>query len=346
MEKTYLVTGGSGFLGTHICHALLKKNKHVLVVDIQPLSDIDLLGRVEFYQGDVRNRVLMDRLTAITDVVIHCAAALPLASKKEIYSTNIQGVHVVLEAAHRYQKRMVHISSTAVYGVPEKHPLYEEDSLIGVGNYGKTKIIAEGLCRQYQNKGLIVSIIRPKTFIGTGRLGVFQILFDWVKDGKKIPVIGSGHNRYQLLAVSDLVNFILIIAEADSKIANDTYNIGAQEFGTVREDFDKLFAFAKTGSRLRTTPPRLVKFLLLIFESVGISPLYKWIYGTADKDSFVSVAKAMKNVGWKPEMSNADALIETYDWYLHHFQDYQHRQGITHTVPWKQGILKIAKWLS
>lgn len=345
--KTYLITGGSGFLGTHLSHELLRRGQKVKVLDIAPLSDMDLVGKVEFYQGDVRNSVLVNRLIKNVDVVLHCAAALPLWSNKEIYSTNIEGTRVILEAAHQNnKKRVVYISSTAVYGVPEKHPLYETDSLVGVGAYGESKIAAENLCLDYRKKGLSVAIVRPKTFIGVGRLGVFQILFEWVKDGKKIPIIGNGKNHYQLLAVSDLVDFILKVASANDMVANDTYNVGAKKFGTVSEDFMTLFNFAKSGSKLRTTPPRFVKFWLWIFEKMGLSPLYKWVYGTADKDSFVSIEKAEKFLGWNPKLSNAQALIETYDWYVKHWKDYQNRQGVTHTVPWKQGILKIVKWLS
>lgn len=347
MSRTYIVTGGSGFLGTHLCHALLRGGNHVVVVDINPLSDVDLIGRVEFYQGDVRNALLMSRLAARADVIIHCAAALPLSRNKEIYSTNIEGTRTVLEAAYgNGKKHVIHVSSTAVYGVPEKHPLYETDPLVGVGAYGESKIAAERICEDYRKRGLMVTVVRPKTFIGVGRLGVFQILFEWVKDGKRIPVIGNGKNRYQLFAVSDLVDFIIKAAESDHKIANDTFNVGAKVFGTVDDDFGQLFAHAKTGARLRRTPPRFVKFWLWIFEHMGLSPLYKWIYGTADKDSFVSIEKAEKVMGWSPKMSNAQAMIETYDWYVNHWKEYQHRQGITHTVPWKQGVLKVVKWLS
>ena len=345
--STYLITGGAGFLGSHLAHRLLKDGHGVILLDIAPLEDRDLIGHVEFHQGDVRNPTLLENLAQKASVIIHCAASLPLASKKEILSTNIDGTRSALEAGLKARiKRFINISSTAVYGISEKHPNEESDPLIEEGAYGRSKIIAENLCEHYKSKGLVVTTLRPKTFIGIGRLGIFAILFEWVRSGKRIPVIGNGKNRYQLLSVDDLVDFIVLASEAGPDVANDTYNIGALEFDTVQEDFEKLFTVAKTGARLRKVPAPFAKFFLRIFEVMGLSPLYKWVYGTADKDSYVSIEKACRAFNWQPKKSNARALIETYEWYCAHWKEYKDRQGITSRAPWKEGILKVVKWLS
>ncbi len=110
------------------------------------------------------------------DVVIHCAAALPLWKKKDIYETNIDGTRNVLDSSLKNKvNRVIHISSTAVYGVPDVHPLFETHPRHGVGPYGESKVKAEEICEEYRKKGLPVCILRPKSFIGTARLGVFQI---------------------------------------------------------------------------------------------------------------------------------------------------------------------------
>ena len=100
----------------------------------------------------------------------------------------------------------------------------------GVGPYGESKVQAERVCESFRNAGMCVPIVRPKTFIGTGRLGVFQILYDWIKDGKPIPIIGDGTNRYQLLEVEDLVDAIFLLATAPQEKVNDTFNVGAERF--------------------------------------------------------------------------------------------------------------------
>jgi len=195
---------------------------------------------------------------------------------------------------------------------------------------------------------MCVPVIRPKTFIGTARLGVFQILYDWVDAGKRIPIIGKGENLYQLLEVTDLVEAIYLAGSAPPDIANDIFNVGAQQFKKVKQDVGALCDFAGNGARVMPTPAPLVKGALALFEFMKISPLYKWIYGTADKDSFVSTEKIQKKLGWNSKYSNEDALITSHKWYLEHKEELarQHKTGVTHRVGWDQGILKVFKrWL-
>ena len=113
---------------------------------------------------------------------IYAAAALPiLQSKKIIFETNIDGTKNVLEASLKNKiKRLVFISSTAVYGVPKHLPETERSPLDPIGYYGESKIEGENLCKQFMKKGLSINIIRPKTFLGPERLGVFQLWFFWI----------------------------------------------------------------------------------------------------------------------------------------------------------------------
>jgi len=345
-QQTFLITGGTGFFGCHMAAELLKRGEKVKLLDLAPLTEPDLIGRVENYQGDVRDKMILERLMEGVDVVIHAAAALPLAPKKEIVTTTVDGTKLVLATAKKAKvKRVIYISSTAVYGVPMKHPIYETDERIGVGAYGIAKIEAEKACEASRKAGLVVTIIRPKSFIGTGRLGVFQILFDWVRRGCRIPVIGDGSNRYQLMDVEDLTQAIWLAATKPAAKANDTFNVGAKVFHTVEEDFVEMFKHADSKSRVLKTPAKLIKGTLLVLEKLRLSPLYAWVYATADTDSFVSIAKIEKHLGWKPKYSNAQTLIRTYDWYRKHYQEYEEKTGITHRVAWKQGALKIARWI-
>lgn len=342
----YLITGGTGFLGCHIAARLLKAKHKVVLYDLAPLTEPGLKGKVTVVQGDVRDEATLNQAMKGVDIVIHSAAALPLARPAEILDVTVRGTEIVLAATRKNKiTRFVHIGSTAVYGIPKKHPIIETDPLVGVGPYGIAKIEAEKVCERYRSKNLTVAILRPKTFIGTGRLGVFQILFDWIRRGCRIPVIGSGDNRYQLLAVEDLVEAIYLAATKPAKVANDTFNVGAKKFGKVKDDLNALFRFAGTGSTVMATPASPIKGVLAILETLHLSPLYKWVYGTADRDSFVSTAKIEKQLGWKPKYSNADTLIATYNWYRKHYKAYEKAVGITHKVAWKQGALTVARWI-
>lgn len=340
-----LVTGGAGFLGLHLASYLHSKGHKVTLLDIHQFDKEEYKKDYTLVVCDVRDKRKLNTLIRGQDVIIHAAAALPLWKKEDIYTTNVNGTENILQLARKYKvKRVIYISSTAVYGVPKKHPIEEEDPRVGVGAYGESKIAAENLCFRAIEKGFPVTILRPKTFVGTGRLGVFEILFDWIHDGKKIPVIGNGKNRYQLLDVDDLVLAIYLFCIKNKKVYNGAFNIGAEKFETVRKDLGELFSFAKSGSRVLSTPSFFVKKALWFFEKVGLSPLYQWVYDTADKDSFASIEKLKKTLNWKPRYSNSQALIKSYKWYLKHYREIKSKKsGITHTVGWKQGILALFK---
>jgi nucleoside-diphosphate-sugar epimerase len=339
----YSISGGAGFLGLHLARRLLADGHEVRTLDVAPLDDRELELTVEEIRADVRDQDRVRELVAGADVVVHAAAALPIqASRASIRSVNVGGTELVLQAAQDAGvKRVVFISSTAVYGVPEKHPIEESDPLVGVGWYGESKIDAEALCRV---AAVETTIIRPKTFIGPERLGVFEILFDWIREGRRIYILGQGHNRYQLLAVEDLVEAIVRAATA-AGAARETFNVGATEFGTVRTDLQALIDHAGSSSRLTPVPVKPAEIALRTLELVRLSPLAEWHYKTAHRDSFVDVSKTQRLLGWQPRLSNRDALIETYDWYLAN-RGRVGVAGVTHRVPWNQQALGLLRRLS
>ncbi len=341
----YLITGGSGFLGINLVRYLHKKGHKITVIDREKFDYSDMKDKITFFRNDIRNREKVAEAMKGIDIVVHTAAALPLYPAKEIYSVDIGGTKLLLEEAKKAKvKRFIHISSTAVYGIPDHHPLFEDDKLIGVGPYGKSKIKAEKECLKYREKGMIVPIIRPKSFIGPERLGVFAIYYDWITRGKNIPIVGNGKNRYQLLDVEDLCEAIYLCATKPKNKVNDTFNIGAEKYTTMKEDFGAVLKYAGKGKRIITTPARPLIMLLRFLELLGVSPLYKWVYETAPEDSFVSIDKAKKQLGFKPKYSNKDALIRNYKWYLEHRKEFEKQTGVSHRVPWKQGILRVASW--
>ena len=343
MDK-WLVTGASGFLGYHVCMGLINRGIHVRGVDIASFDYPDLAPDVRFTQGDIRDAELMENLMQGVKVVVHGAAALPLASRDEIFSTNVDGTRVVLEqAAKAGCERVIFISSTSVYGIPETHPVDEAYPLVGVGPYGESKIAAEGVCRDFSEKGLCVPVLRPKSFAGPKRLGVFQILCEWVQEGRSVPIVGSGRNRYQLLHVADLVDAIVQVADAPLDVANGVFNVGATEFASMRDDLQALLDYAGHGKRVVGIPSWLVIPALKVLERLHLSPLYEWIYETADKDHYVSVDKAQQVLGWQPLWSTADVWIDTYKWYVSEANDTPLGTGVSHRVAWKQGMLRLVK---
>lgn len=343
-SKSYLITGGAGFLGINLIRYLLEKNQRVTSLDFVRFDYPDVNHKVHIITGDIRDRQAVDKAMKGIDIVVHAAAALPLYTPEEIFSTDVDGSRNVLDSAYRHKvERVIHISSTAVYGIPDHHPLMEDDKLIGVGPYGEAKVSAEKVTEEYRGKGMCIPMLRPKSFIGYERLGVFAMLYEWAKDGKNFPVLGSGNNPYQYLDVEDLCLSIWLCATLPCAKTNDTFNIGAKEFGTPRSDFQAVLDFAGHGKRIIPIPAGPAIFALRILEALGLSPLYKWIYETVGKESFVSIEKAERVLSFHPKYSNEEALIRNYRWYLDNLSKFEHASGVSHRVPWKQGILKLAK---
>lgn len=339
-----LITGISGFLSINMVRYLLDKG----YTDISGIDLVDFdypeRDKIKFLQGDIRDRAAVKSLMPGVDVVIHTAAALPLYTPEEIYTTDVVGTKILLEEAMAAGvKRFIHISSTAVYGVPDHHPLFETDKLIGVGPYGHAKIEAEQACLDARARGLCVPIIRPKSFVGPERLGVFAIFYEWASEGKNFPNIGNGKNRYQLFDVEDLCEGIHLCMTKDEKVVNDTFNMGAEEFTTMAEDYQAVLDEAGFGKKIICFPAEPVIIVLRILDKLKLSPLYPWVYETASKDSFVSIDKAKTQLGWQPKYSNKDAMVRNYRWYLANKDKIANATGVSHRVPWKQKALKLVK---
>ncbi|NQU44439.1 NAD(P)-dependent oxidoreductase [bacterium] len=340
----FLVTGGAGFLGINLVRYLLDRGHRVTSLDFGEFDYADCKDKVRIVKGDIRNKADVDKAMEGVNLVVHCAAALPLYSDEDIMTTDLDGTRTVLQSAFEHKiDRCCHISSTAVYGIPDHHPLLENDQLEGVGPYGIAKVEAETVATSFREKGMCVPVIRPKSFIGPERLGVFALFYDWARDGHGFPMIGNGGNRYQLLDVEDLCDSIYLAFTGDRALVNDVFNVGAREFTTMGEDYQAVLDYAGHGKKIHGFPAGPMIWTLRILEKLKLSPLYKWVYETASKDSFVSIEKAERVLGFDPKYSNKDALIRNYQWYLDHLQDFQGASGVSHRVPWKQGILSVAK---
>ncbi|TCJ18289.1 NAD-dependent epimerase/dehydratase family protein [Rubrobacter taiwanensis] len=343
-KKRVLITGGAGFLGINLIRYLHERGYELVSLDIADFDYPDMRDEVKIIRGDIRDRRAVERAMEDVDIVVHTAAALPLYSPEEIYTTDVEGTRNLLEAAHhRGVERFVHISSTAVYGIPDHHPLYEDDRLEGVGPYGQAKIQAEMVCLEWRAKGMVVPIIRPKSFVGPERLGVFALLYDWALDGRNFPMIGSGNNRYQLLDVEDLCEAIHRTMTLPEDVVNDTFNIGAKEFATMKEDYQAVLDRAGHGKRVIGFPAAPAIWGLRLLDRLGLSPLYRWVYETASKDSFVSIEKAEKKLGFTPKYSNREALLRNFEWYIENRKQFEKKSGVSHRVPWKQGALGLLK---
>ena len=340
-----LITGGTGFLGVHLARFFLKKKYKVTLLDTALQTAKDLEGKVTVVTADIRDYQKIESYFKDADFVVHAAAALPIHhDRKYIFDVNVNGTRNVLKASLKHKvKKLVFISTTAMYGVPRTLPEKETDKIYPIGHYGESKAAAEKLCREYDNKGLHTNILRPKSFLGPERLGVFTIWFEAIFKNKPVFILGNGHNLYQLLEVIDLCS--AIESALLTKKTGETFNVGAEKFGTWQQDLGALIKHAKSKSNIICLPVKPTQFALAILEAFNLSPIIAWHYKTFPVDSYVSIEKAKKQLGYTATKSNQDILIETYDWYKKHRQEFIGKEGTTHRTIWNFKLVDFAQKL-
>jgi nucleoside-diphosphate-sugar epimerase len=342
MARTVLVTGGSGYFGTVLAEGVLARGDRVRIFDINPPEE--RVPGVEYVAGDVRDRDALRAACEGVDVVLHNVAQVPLAKDRELFwSVNVLGTaNVLIASRDAGVSKVVSTSSSAIFGIPEENPVTEETPGRPLEAYGKAKLHAEMLCHDAVAGGLDVSIIRPRTILGHGRLGIMAILFEFVAEGAPVYVFGKGDNRYQFVHANDLAEACLLAGEREGPA---TYNIGASEFGTMRETLQALVDHAGTGSRVRSLPVGPARSAMKAASGISLLPFapYHWLlYG---ESLWFDTTKARTELGWEPKHSNASMVIESYEWFVAHRAELADRHGSHHQSPAKLGALALLKRL-
>lgn len=338
-----LATGGSGYFGSVLRDRLLDRGWTVRVFDINDAEDRP--PDVGFIKGDVRDKEAVLGAMAGVDVVFHCVAQVPLAKDKaQFRSVNVFGTRNVLEAARAARvRKVVYLSSSAVFGAPKSNPVTEQTPPAPGEAYGRAKLEGEKVCQEFAAHGLDVTIIRPRTILGHGRLGIFQILFEWIRQGYNVPVLGRGDNLYQFVHADDLAEACILAAQRPGPAV---YNCGTDRFGTMRQALEHLCEYAGTGSRVKSVPMRPAVVLMRVAGALRLAPVgpyHALMYG---RSLYFDIAKARTELGWQPKYSNEEMFVQSYDWYVRN-RDRVLRQawGSPHRSPVKEGILGILKHL-
>jgi nucleoside-diphosphate-sugar epimerase len=341
MGRTLVVTGGSGYFGTVVTEQALARGDRVRVLDVNaPSFEAE---DVEFVRGDVRDRATVRAACDGADVVFHNVAQVPLARDRALFdSVNVIGTaNVLLAARDAGVPKVVHTSSSAVFGIPNANPVTETSPRRPLEAYGRAKLRAEQLCHEAAAAGLDVTIVRPRTILGHGRLGIFAVLFDFVAAGAPVYLLGRGDNRYQLVHADDLADACL---RAGDRPGPTIYNVGATEFGTMRETISALVDHAGTGSPIRSLPTAPARAGMRALATVGLAPFAPYHWLLYSESLWFDTTKARSELGWEPRHSNASMLIESYDWYLAHRAD-QGAERSHHQSPVRLGALALLRRL-
>jgi nucleoside-diphosphate-sugar epimerase len=308
-----VITGGAGFLGGHLAHAFRAADSNVRIFDNATRPDWAVEPGVDYVHGDVRDADALNRATSGATAIVHAAFASPRQSPDVIRAVNIGGTKVVCDAASRnHVERIVLVSSTVVTGLPRPHPFWTASPLSRLDLYRTTRIEAERMVANTP-EGFTSAIVRPQSFVGPGRLGAFGIIFELIRAGEPIPILGDGSHRYQLIGVQDLADGIRLLT---SRPAPGVFAFGARAFSTVRNDLQELIARVGSASSLRHIPGGIGRTGLRALELAGFVPLSEWHRHSAwHHDSVADCSKAEHELGWVPQRSNVDAMVEAFEWY-------------------------------
>jgi UDP-glucose 4-epimerase len=300
--KEVVITGGAGFIGSHLCRTLVEHGAEVTVFDNLSSGKIDLIkdlidnGELEFVHGDVRDPEALEIATRKSKVIFHLAAqtSVPLSMEdaKEDCEVNVVGTLNALEAAKKAVARVVFASSSAVYGDPKKRPTSETYPTHPISFYGLSKYIGENYCRFYQeNYGLDAVMLRIFNVYGPNGHGVLPDFLDKLrKTPDKLEILGTGRQARDFIHVTDMVKF-LILAATSKEATGQIFNVG-------------------TGITISVTELAKKVIEILGLEGVEIS-FTGGLAWEGDMDiTQADIKKAMKMLQWIPQVSLEEGLKE------------------------------------
>ena len=307
----YLVTGGAGFIGSHLTEQLISRGDQVVILDNLSTGLSDNLSaiknKVEFEQGNILDKVLVEKLVSNSDYVVHLAAALgvlnivnkPLGSLK----SNLQGTEIVLEAANKYKKPVLIASTSEVYGKNDKVPLNEEDDRV-IGHplksrwsYSEAKAIDESLAYFYfLEEGLQSRIVRFFNTVGPRQLGNYGMVVprfvNSALKGEALSVYGSGEQIRCFCHINDAVKGLLLVMDSDNAIG-EVFNVGNNQQISIMELAKKVIEI--TGSKST-------------IEKIAYEKAYP--AGFEDMQRRVpDISKIKQVLGWSPQL-NLDQIIK------------------------------------
>jgi UDP-glucose 4-epimerase len=298
-----VVTGGAGFIGSHLCRTLVENSAKVTVFDNLSSGKIDnikdIKTKLKFVQGDIRDPEKLIEATKNCKVIFHLAAqsSVPFSMEnpKEDCEINVVGTVNVLEAARKARARVVFASSSAAYGNPKIKPTPETYPTHPIAFYGLTKLLGEKYCRFYNdNYGLEVVMLRIFNVYGPNCHGaIYDFLNKLRSNPDKLEVLGTGMQSRDFIYVSDMVNFLLKAATSPTAVG-EVFNVG-------------------TG--ITTTVSELAKIIVSLLGLKGVDIYFKG--GQAwEGDMDITLAdnnKAVNMLKWKPQVSLEEGLQKIID---------------------------------
>lgn len=344
--RSALITGGSGFFGGILIQRLLDAGTECVSIDLVPSAMSHPM--LQSVQGDVTDAAVLERLFGEHrfDAVFHCAAILAHAvrDKKLLWRSNVEGARVLgrLTAAHGVPK-LVFISSNCLWGRGFGRPVTEDDEPCPIEIYGRSKWEAEKILLAHA-PDFDCTVLRSPTIMGEGRLGLVSILLDFIREGRRVWVVGRGDNRYQFVAAGDLAEAcILALGHEGSAV----YNVGSDDVKPLREVYEHVIRQAGTPARVASLPELPTLAAMALASALGVSPLGPYHRRMIAEEFVFDTSKIKSELGWQPTLANEDMLAEAYKSYERDYDEICSRSDASaHRQPSAMGAIRILKWLS
>ncbi len=343
--KTILVTGGSGFFGGILKRAILDRGDRVISVDIVP--DEDSHPNLVKERVDIRNVVELNRVYASEriDGVIHCAAVLAHGAKSEsdLWTSNVDGTRNVAEACRTNSVRqLVSISSNCIWGEGIDRPIREDEPPNPIEIYGRSKLQAEIALAEYTDLNCV--IIRPPTIIDGGRLGLLAILFEFIREGRRLWTVGGGRNRYQFICGQDLTRACLLAVEYQG---SEIFHVGSDNVKSIAELYEAVARRADSKSLVCSLPRTPAIAAMKVAYRLGISPLGPYHYKMIAENFSFDTTKIQKLLGWRSTRTNEEMLWRAYEYYSKNEAEIKSRRDVSdHRRPANMGVIRLLKWVS
>jgi len=344
--KTYIVTGGSGFFGSILKRRLLENGDSVVNIDIH--EDEDRHPNLESVQADIADRERMAEVFGRhrVDGVFHLAAELAHAveCEKSLWRSNVTGTEVIADATRKAQiPSLVFTSSNCLWGKAFSRPVTEDDRPEPVETYGLSKWEGEKILGRYEKDFNAISIRCP-TIIDSGRLGLLAILFEFIKEGRRVWTVGQGSNRYQFIYAQDLASAAIA---ATSHNNSALFNIGSDNVQTLREIYQYVIERANSSSKVASLPKNATLAAMRIAHHLKISPLGPYHYKMIAEDFVFDTTKIKAELKWAPTLTNAEMLWRAYNYYSANQQEIQNRTNVSaHKRQASMGVIRLLKCLS
>lgn len=340
----FIVTGGAGFFGSVMAEFLADRGHEAISIDRLP-GDNPKFRNIQLDITDGAKLTETIRSLGPIDAIIHAAALL--AHDKEnldkLWVSNVDGTRNILQTARELGIRKVVFTSTnCVFSTGFGKPVDETAPVNPIETYGRSKLEAEKIIDEY--KDVSTFTIRCPTIMTAGRLGLMTILFDFVREGRKLYLVGDGSNHYSFIAAEDLANACFMAAQSEH---TGIYHIGSDNVPSMMEMYRDLQIFAGKKPKMVCIPEGPTALALKVLNKLNLSPLGPYHYRMLAANFVFDNTKIKRDLGWAPTRTNTQILCDAFKYYEDHYDEINNASGVSaHKSKAKAGILNLLRMIS